>query len=550
MDKTKQKTKLNFKIGADPEFALIMQGRKIDARQTLQYILRGKPEFRELDMSTISEFGPIGGHIHLEIPKGEKYSTDKQHLIHRKVSSFYLPIILSENKTNMNIRIRQGYGALNDCRIEPRFKYDDGSPGLTYEFRCPSAEWLTTPKIAKATLAFLATIYNEVINHPKNIAKYDDIVYKSDKQGDALQQLAIMEYSPLTNQILQKTRKYIKQFELYPEFKEEIDYILSPKQVIADKVKADYNIAIGWGLSKKTKPQKKQILASKAVMQKMAKEGDFDQIKRIMNIHYNEDTNVGLFAENLKDKIAAFNWKLKNNYFIFGIRKGIEEIVCRNLKNEYFSGRKLIKTMLDKREIDKLFSKMSDRFMDGNGFQSNTIIDFKTGKPKNVAETSIVIGLPYSMRVEENLKPFLELIWNLENEKITPEIFKANVQEQLKDDLSIPLNERGEVYKILTKQVDEVLPQNNVIFAENDNRSGEAILHDIAHETTRNTDIERAMDDLVDLSPQPSIGVTRPIGRITPNSEVRMPFLRVDTRPEFTEDNGDDDTHDNDDDNN
>ena len=47
-DKIKEEKKQNFLIGADPEFALTSQGRKIDARQTLQYLLRGKKEFREM----------------------------------------------------------------------------------------------------------------------------------------------------------------------------------------------------------------------------------------------------------------------------------------------------------------------------------------------------------------------------------------------------------------------------------------------------------------------------------------------------------------------
>lgn len=544
-------TKLNFKIGADPEFAFTMQGRKIDARQTLQYILRGKPEFKELpdngrdrtggfsvenfgnvgwdnhtataeirptpgktpqevvnnlagifkelckhvnlfDMSTISEFGPIGGHIHLEIPKTIKntFTSDKQNAIHRKVASFYLPVLLSENKTNLNLRIRQGYGSLKDCRVEERFKYPDGSAGYTYEFRCPSAEWLTTPKIAKATLALLTVIYNQVINHPKTFTKFTDIVYKSDKQGNALQTLAIMDYNILTYQILQKTKKYLKEFELYEEYKADIEYILNPKKVIADKIKVGYNIAIGWGFSEKKNPNKKEILSSKTKMKELISKGDFDQIKKIMNIHYNDDTNVAIFAENLKDRVATFNWKLKNNYFIFGMRKGIEEMICKNLQDEYFSGRKLIKTVLDKKECDKLFRKMTDKFFDSGSINDHTIIDFKTGKPKNTSESSIIIGLPYSMRTKENVIPFLELIWNLENEKITPEIFKKQTEELLDDTIEkIPINERGEIYRILTKQSTDNL-SNNIVFANEDINQHQRIVQDMATESITNDRIE------------------------------------------------------------
>lgn len=534
-NKSVERTKLNFKIGADPEFALTMQGRKIDCKQTLEYLLRGKKEFKEipnnghdrtggfavgnlgnvgwdnhtataeirpepstnpqkvvnnmagifkelikyinlLNMSTISEFGPIGGHIHLEIPEEMKLTTDKQNAIHRKVSSFYLPILLAENKINLNLRIRGGYGLINDFRLEKRFTRNNGMPGYTYEFRCPSAEWLTTPKIAKATLSYIAVIYNEVINNTKNFTKYKDIVYTSERQGEALQSLALTDYNILTHTILNKTRKYVRQFKLYEEYKEDVEYILNPKKIIQDKIKANYNIAKGWNLETKKPPTKKIILSSKTKMKQLAKEGDFDQIKRIMNIHYNDDTNVTLFAKTLKDRIAIFNWKLKYNYFIFGIRKGIEEIICKNLNGDYFSGRKQIKTIMDKHEVDKLFDKMTDKFFDTGAIQNNTVIDFQTGKPRNSSETSIIIALPYSMRVKEDIETFLELVWNIENDKIVPEKFK-NTNELIEDNLSkTPINKRGELYKILTKQTENNI--KDIVFADKDTQQSASLLID------------------------------------------------------------------------
>ena len=123
------KKEFDFKIGADPEFVLTMQGRKVDAKQTMQLVLSKKTGFkadrgemgfdvdpygnigwdgasstaeirpkasscpqsvvnnlggmykafvkhiRLCDMSTISEYSSVGGHLHFEIPKGEKWST-------------------------------------------------------------------------------------------------------------------------------------------------------------------------------------------------------------------------------------------------------------------------------------------------------------------------------------------------------------------------------------------------------------------------------------------------------------------------------------------
>jgi hypothetical protein len=537
----KTKKTFDFKIGADPEFILTMQGRKVDAKQTMELMLSKKPglkynsskmgfevgecgnigwdgasstgevrpnasnnpkevvnnlatlftaftkHIKICDMSTISEFSSVGGHIHLEIPKGEKWSNEKKNTIHRRLASFYLPILIAENKTNLNLRLKQGYGGLKDMRIEERFKYEDGKPGFTFEFRCPSAEWLTTPKVAAATMSYLAVVYHEIINHPKNFAKFSDMIYKSDKQGDALQTLAIMEFDLLTNSLLAKAKKYVRTFERYSDFKEEIEYIFNPKQVIKDKQKADYNIAQGWGLiEKSTMPKKSEVMASKKTIQGIAKKSDFDVLKRVMNIHYNDDTNVALFAENLKDRVAAFNWKLKNNYFIFGMRKGINEIIAKNMKDEYLTGKTLIKTILDKEYMDNLFHKMNQKFCNSNDMTRGTTIDFITGKPKDLRESIIVIGIPYEMRVNENMKPFLNFVWSIEkNEKA---MINAK-DEALIDDVEKPLEEKGEIYKILTKQTE--VPQQVVIdqgstSLHNHERAVDAMINEVEREEVNN----------------------------------------------------------------
>ena len=38
----KTKRKFNFKIGADPEFVMTMQGKKVDAKQTMELMLKKK----------------------------------------------------------------------------------------------------------------------------------------------------------------------------------------------------------------------------------------------------------------------------------------------------------------------------------------------------------------------------------------------------------------------------------------------------------------------------------------------------------------------------
>lgn len=508
-----EKKKFNFKIGADPEFVLTMQGHKIDAKQTMELILRKKAGFihnagrmgfdvepfgnigwdgaastaeirpkpsndpqevtnniggifkaftkhlKICDMSVISEYSSVGGHIHFEIPQGERWSAEKRNTILRRLSSFYLPILIAENKTNLNLRLKQGYGSLSDMRMEEHFKHPDGSPGYTFEFRCPSAEWLVTPKLANATMSYMGVVYHEILNHPKNFTKFNDIIYKSDKQGDMLQALAITEFSLLTQSILNKAKKYIRKFEMYETYKEEIEYIFNPKQVLKDKAKTEYNIAIGWNLIGNSIPKKSEILASKKKIQNIAEVKDFDTLKGVMNIHYNDDKNVAMFAESLKDRVAAYNWKLKNNYFIFGMRKGITKIIAKNLKDEYLTGKDIIKTILDEHEIEKLFDKMNNKFNGMNGISTKATLDFTTGKIKDMREQVIMIGIPYMMRVQEDIKDFLAFIYSLEKGEITTKNQKRT--PTLIDDRNNSIETKGEIYKILTKQTEK--PEDVII---------------------------------------------------------------------------------------
>ena len=64
------------------------------------------------------------------------------------------------------------------------FSYPDGTDGFTYEFR-PS-EWMTTPKIALATLSYLAVVYHEIINKPRSSANTPTSFTKATNR-DALQ---------------------------------------------------------------------------------------------------------------------------------------------------------------------------------------------------------------------------------------------------------------------------------------------------------------------------------------------------------------------------
>jgi hypothetical protein len=132
------------------------------------------------------------------------------------------------------------------------------------------------------------------------------------------------------------------------------------------------------------------------------------------------------------------------------MRKGINEIIAKNMRGEYLSENKVLKTILDKNSMDRLFDKMNNRFENSNNMDNRgTTIDFTTGKPKDMRESIIVIGIPYESRVKEDMKPFLNFIWSLEKGEI---LNSGKDKPELIDDTNIDPTQAGEIYKILTKQ--------------------------------------------------------------------------------------------------
>jgi len=82
------------------------------------------------------------------------------------------------------------------------------------------------------------------------------------------------------------------------------------------------------------------------------------------------------------------------------------------------------------------------------------------------------------MRINENQKEFMEFIWKVEKSK-QEEPYK---KPKLKNDEDAPLEEKGEIYKILTKQTTEqqIVIDHNSISLQNSRRATQ----EIAQETT------------------------------------------------------------------
>lgn len=457
----------NFTMGADPEFNIIMQNKRINASQTITQLykdlqegnanmgfkvghfgeigwdganatgeLRPSPAntadeltenikqlFKKLyermplfELSTLSYFGSVGGHIHFSIPS-HLNTRAKINGAHKKLASFYLPIMFGENKINLQIRKRSSYGQITDHREE---RHGDGN---TYEFRTPSAEWLTSEKITRATLAYLGTVYNEIVFHPRKMSKCSDLFYTTEKQGLALQDLALSDYKSLIDGIFKKTKKYIKDFEFYKEYEEEIEYILNPKQILKDKSDCQYEIIKGWKFDDTKKNlTKKTILNEKKTKDNLTKM-NIESLQGLSGVYYNPDINVEYFQKTLGEKIYAFNWKLKHNYFLFGLKKGIDSFIVLDIDKNIYHGKELITAEDDIDTVRGLCERMTQKYrnISSNSQYTNAdLMKIVESFSKQSIKKSILIGIPYQMRLDHKPKDFISLIYELEKKLPTP----------------------------------------------------------------------------------------------------------------------------------
>jgi hypothetical protein len=506
--------KFNFKLGSDPEFSFVLQNRRVNACELIQNINKhiegftntqggykckggilgwdgcnATAEFRPspsnsiteitknikelitktaetfpvFDLLVLSTFAPVGGHIHFQIPEEYHLNKKKIQILHKKISSFYLPILISENKINLRLRsASSNYGSLTDYHDDNQYG-PQSDREYTYEFRTPSAEWLLTEKLCRATFAYLGTVYHEIMNNPRNFAKYMNLVFKSNEQANALHQLTISNYIGITQGIFEQIKKAVKTFEFYPQFKPEIEYILSPNKVIKDKKKTNYNLVEGWNIRKTTKtkqPTMKEIINEKKFLEK-AKTINLDRMAKLMNISYNDDVNVDFFVKTLTERAMAFNWKIKNNYFLFGMKKGISDTIIFNEKKELLLGQNTIQTTSDKLAIIKLMDRIFSKF----GKITNKNINPNTGEIERTK--TIVIGLPYETRIKKNTKEFLEFVYKLEADKLKPETVTSCNKNLIEDDFKCD-SEKGKLYKyVYNVRTEEPEIPNGVVFDEN-----------------------------------------------------------------------------------
>lgn len=435
---------LKLKVGADPEYSVLWNGQKVAANEVIRKLFAGDPrlsghtlktdggelgcdgcaetgELRPIpsldplvtagnvgkclkeflvkgqafDLTTLSLWAPIGGHIHLELPPEAQESSIQDW--HRNLMSFYLPIMLGEEKASVKIRFAR-YGKITD------YHGPEGSR-RTLEVRCPSAEWITTQKLAEATLAYMGVVWHEVIHNEKKLPKA--LILKSIQQETALQDMAVNGFELATDGIMKEIAKAVRKFEMYEPFKEQIEYILKPNKILEDKRTVNYSIAEGWGFQKSSRNLTKRLFLS---AQKEAPSID----GATFDIFHNDDMRTGFFAEELRKKVAS-GTKLNHPYYIFGLKKGIKGMLVFGDEKYYQAPEYATSDDVD--AIRRTVGKMRDKAAQYE--KEKLAIDFKRGRVLKQTNRCILIGVPFDQREKNDLKPFLEAVWQFEKSNLS-----------------------------------------------------------------------------------------------------------------------------------
>lgn len=464
--------KFKFLIGADPEFSILSNGQKLHASQIMKKLfpnteesnmgynlkdagnigwdghdataeLRPIPEStpaavvqnigklfawfadktKLFDLDTTSMHGPIGGHIHLQITNEftnmDRSGQDKFSLL---MASMYLPVLLGEDRINLATRLKNSYGKLHDIRFEQHRNQATGDQSYTAELRMLSAEWLTTPRIAEAVLSYFAVIYHEFLTHRNSFTKLarDKVLFESRSVADSFQNLALSNNQQLILYAFDKIKKHVKKFELYPEYKKQIDFVFRPDLVHKEKLKAEFNIMKGWGLENKRLPNRRTFLMDKTVMEAVHKKPNLDVLSRMVPIDFNSDAYVESFANELSMRVVATDLKLKNRYYLFGMKTGIDDIIISDARDQIIIGKEQIKSTEEIGACCDMISHMTRRAREK--FQISA--EHKAELIKELEKT-FIIGLPYALRQKREYKKILNLVLDLETKPI-PERIKAD----------------------------------------------------------------------------------------------------------------------------
>lgn len=358
-----------------------------------------------MDLITTNNQAPVGGHIHFTIPNmtpNNQNSTKINNMI-KKLDLLFLPILAGENKDSELIRRKNGhYGALGDHKTDSVRVL--GKDIIKIEYRTPNAEWIQNPKICQATLAYMGVCWHEILEHPNNFNKIKEIAINNDETREAILSLFLGAYNFAIQPIITKIKTFVRTFERYEDFKDDIEYLFDSNKVIKDKEKNAYNAITGWNLRINTKLTRLIVKNCNTMTKKLLKDNNINSIPVGKLISYNDDLNCHTFASNLAVLLAYGHLELKNKYSIFGLRKGIKEPIIYQFNEGFISGLDQAKTNADLNKIDELFGRM----------QQN--LQYESILLNNQKSPYIIIGLPYEMRAENKFRDFMNIIYKIEKQ--------------------------------------------------------------------------------------------------------------------------------------
>jgi len=472
-----------FTLGADPEFTVVSGTRPVNAREILKTFIKGFPEtpvgftlpggevgwdghnatgelrpspgnprevtanFKAMltevqklmpfvDLTTLTIASATGGHIHLSVPEdmNRHLETDstKWRAIKRALASFILAIMLSENHLSRKLRLSGGsYGSILDFRTDQRFTHPSGAPGYTLEVRSANAEWITTEKVCLGTLAYAAIVWDSIIRHErgeKSILKpVADILFPSDKAAREGIEPVLANMVNLQKLYLNKIKPFIRSHAAYPEYKDAIELVLNPERAKEVKKAAHYSVTEGWKLTRDIRSIKSSDFTKEDKIEDLSSRFPENVIRNLSQFAWNDDVNVQAFATALGKRSVALGWKPSHEYFLFGLKKGIDALVLRDEAGEFLAGSEIMKTKKDYDVIKKKFERLEPKAAPAYG----RFIHPRTGELMSESEMKrVMIGIPYEVRQKMDFKSLIRLVLKYEkNPKALPLISRDTLAD-------------------------------------------------------------------------------------------------------------------------
>lgn len=367
-----------------------------------------------VDLTTLTVAAATGGHIHLSVPEelnqALENKTAKWSAIERTIGMFVILIMMGENSLSRELRKRgSNYGDLLDFRYEAKFQHPSGARGYTMEVRGPTAEWITSEKIATGTLVYMAIAWDSILKG--KLDAIAPIMFLNKTQARETVGPLVDNYGNIQSTYLNKMRPFIRKHEAYKENKSALELILNPTRVIEEKKRVHYCINEGWGFTTNSKEIRTNDFMNDKEIEKATSKFPEQIIRNLSQFAWNQDLHVEQFATALSKRCIALGWKPKHEYFLFGMKKGMDAIVMRDEEGNFLSGQEIMQTKEDYKLIEHKFGRLGKKAVPVYG----RVLHPRTGElAKEKDERRVMVGIPYAMRQKNDIKPLMRLVLNFE----------------------------------------------------------------------------------------------------------------------------------------